>query len=104
MECKIVLCQCPEEDSQKIAQGLIEEQLAACVHILPQGRSYFIWEGELTIEDETLIVIKYDGKDFKALEERICELHPYDIPEILELDISNGHKPYIDWVTLLQNN
>lgn len=80
-----------------MAYTLVEEQLAACVNVMPTT-SLFRWEGKLSREDESLLIIKTRYSFFRNLEKRVKELHSYQVPEIVALPVVAGSKQYLDWV------
>jgi periplasmic divalent cation tolerance protein len=95
-----VLCTVPDSASaQKIAQILVQEGLAACVNLLPGITSVYRWQGEVQENPELLLLIKTTHKRYEALQARIKELHPYEVPEIIALKIEAGLKNYLDWIT-----
>jgi periplasmic divalent cation tolerance protein len=99
MEALVVLCTCPTaESAARIADALVEERLAACVNALPGLRSTFRWEGPVQHEDEMLLVIKTVRARFEELRERILSLHPYELPEVIAVEVAAGHAPYLDWI------
>jgi periplasmic divalent cation tolerance protein len=85
--------------AQQIAQALVQEHLAACVNIIPNIKSYYIWQNKLCRDKETLLLIKTTRTRFKSIEGRIKQLHPYQIPEIISLDIKQGNKTYLGWIS-----
>jgi periplasmic divalent cation tolerance protein len=80
------------------AEKLVEERLAACVSLLPGVRSIYRWKGAVAREEEVLAVIKTTADRFPALKVRLIELHPYDVPELIALEVERGHHPYLDWI------
>ena len=94
----VVLVTSPsEEEAERLASGLVEEKLAACVNIVPIS-SLFRWEGKLSKENESLLIIKTRYSLFHNLEKRVKELHSYQVPEIIALPVVAGSKDYLDWV------
>jgi periplasmic divalent cation tolerance protein len=87
------------EDASRAANALVDEQLAACVNILPSVTSIFRWEGEVQSSSEVLCLIKTTEAGFEKLRARLVELHPYDVPEVIALPIKAGHAPYLEWLT-----
>jgi len=82
----VVLITVPSpEDAERIADALVAERLAACVNVVMGVRSVYRWEGEVQHDDEVLMVAKTAVAAFPAMEARVQELHPYDVPEIVGL-------------------
>ncbi len=94
----MVLCTVPDEIlAASIARTLVEEGLAACVNRLPVGSTYR-WQDRICEEREVLLLIKTGSDRYAALEARLIELHPYDLPEVIAFEASAGLKTYLDWV------
>jgi len=99
MSALIVLCSCPEAAiAERIASTLVEERLAACVNHIPGIVSTYRWQGKVEREQEFLLLIKTSSERFDALRERIIDLHPYELPEVIAVDIALGHAPYLAWL------
>lgn len=99
MSVLIVYCCVPDQDvADRIARTLVEESLAACVSRLPGVVSTYRWEGETRIDAELLLLIKTTRARFEALRARIVALHPYELPEVIAVDVALGHEPYLAWV------
>ena len=97
---QLVLTTCPNETvAKKIAQQLVTEKLAACVNIIPNITSIYSWQGELHCDSEVQLLIKTDEDIFARLNERINQLHPYDVVEVIALNIQQGDKHYLNWIT-----
>lgn len=86
-----------EEEAKKIAKILIQDKLAACVQ-LKDIESLYNWDGKLCCERETLLSIKTKKELFSKVKSKILELHSYDTPEIIELDISNISEDYLKFI------
>jgi periplasmic divalent cation tolerance protein len=92
-------CSCPDDASaQALADALVGEGLAACVNRLPGIRSTYRWQGAVTTEDEHLLLIKTTASRFEAMKARLLALHPYDLPELVGVPVTQGHEAYLDWV------
>ncbi len=87
-----------KEEANKIAQGLLEEKLAACVNILEGLESRFWWQGKIDSATEALLVIKTRKALFNKLAKKVKSLHSYTVPEIIALPIISGNKAYLDWI------
>ena len=93
-----VTCRSPKE-ARKITRTLIERRLAACVNQIGAAvTSTYRWKGKIESAKEFLLVIKTTKKRFAALRDVICELHSYDLPEIIALPIAEGASAYLDWI------
>ena len=95
----IVLCTTPDfECAQKISLNLIEKNLAACCNMVPGMSSIYRWQNKILQEKETMLVIKSTQQKFTALEIEIKRLHPFEVPEIISIDISDGSAEYLNWI------
>ena len=95
----IVLTAVPDvETAQAIALDLVAKRLAACVNVLPAGRSFYWWEGKVTEADERLLLIKTRAERYDELEKALKALHPYAIPEIVALPFDRGLAEYLGWI------
>jgi periplasmic divalent cation tolerance protein len=96
---RLVLSTCPDTDSaQRIAHALVSERLAACVNIVPIAQSIYRWRGKIESATEQLLIIKSKARDWRALEKRLHALHPYELPELLAVPISDGSPGYLAWL------
>ena len=86
------------EDADRLARTLVERRLAACVNVVPGVVSHYRFRGEQHRDAELLLVIKTRAERLPALRAALVELHPYDVPELVEVEISGGHQPYLDWL------
>jgi len=95
----IVFVSCENrEQAEKIAGQVVTDRLAACVNVLPGVRSCYVWEGQLTWSEETLILLKTTSNRYSILEARILELHSYAVPEIVAVPVEAGSRAYLKWV------
>ena len=84
-------------DAITFARTLVNEQLAACVNVLPPMTSLYRWKGEIEEDREQQIVIKTTEDRVIAIEARFRELHPYELPEFIVLD-AKASAPYLAWI------
>jgi periplasmic divalent cation tolerance protein len=87
-----------EEEARKIAHTLVERGLAACVNIIPQIESIYRWQGKIEQSREWLLLIKTTAERFSAVRDAIRELHSYDLPECIALNIEDGSAEYLHWI------
>ena len=87
-----------EADAIALAKTLVEERLAACVNVLPPMISIYRWKGSIEQDTEHQIVIKTTADRLAALEARLRQLHPYELPEFLVVDPAGGCSVYLAWV------
>ena len=87
------------EDARRIAKTLVEEQIVACVNILPKIESIYRWEGKIENDEELVIIAKTTDQNVKKAIERIKSLHTYELPDIIVLPIIGGLKEYLDYIT-----
>jgi len=95
---KLIVSAAPEEEADRIASGLLEARLVACVNLVRGVRSRYWWKGALEEAGEAILVMKTsDGLVDRAIG-RLVELHPYDVPEAVVFEAAGGWQPYLDWV------
>ena len=87
-----------EETGRRIARALVEERLAACVNVLPGVRSIYRWKGAVEEASEVMLVAKTRASRAAALAARVRALHPYELPEVLALPVTDGSQAYLRWV------
>ena len=99
-EAIVVLCTAPAEGDRatELARGLVEARLAACVNVVGGVRSFYRWQGAIQDDAEVQLVIKTRRALFEQLEAWLNEHHPYEVPEILAIEVVHGAKPYLDWL------
>jgi periplasmic divalent cation tolerance protein len=87
-----------DADAAALARTLVDERLAACVNVLPVMTSIYRWHGQVEQDREQQIVIKTSTARLSALEARLRQLHPYELPEFLVLTPAGGSDQYLAWV------
>jgi periplasmic divalent cation tolerance protein len=94
----LVLTNLPDQPSaENLARQLVEQKLAACVNILAPCTSVYRWQGNIESTAEIPLLIKTTSTAYPALEDAIRRLHPYELPEIVQVPLSGGLPAYIQW-------
>jgi periplasmic divalent cation tolerance protein len=86
------------EEAQRIARALVERRLAACVNIVAQIESIYRWKEKIEQAEEWLLLIKTTTSAFEHVRDAIKELHSYQLPECICLDIEDGSAEYLKWL------
>jgi periplasmic divalent cation tolerance protein len=86
-----------DADAPAFARTLVEEQLAACVNVLPAMTSIYRWKGRVDQEREQQLLIKTAADKVEALAARLRQLHPYELPEFIILD-AEASTAYAEWI------
>jgi len=94
----LVLITCPPDAADGLAEALVEARLAACVNLLPGLRSVYRWQDAVERADETLLIAKTTTAGYAALEAKVRALHPYELPEVVAVDIAAGLPAYLEWL------
>ncbi|HEY1100302.1 MAG TPA: divalent-cation tolerance protein CutA [Myxococcota bacterium] len=95
----VVFCTAPDDGvADRIATAIVSARVAACVTILPPMRSVYRWQGTIERATEVQLLIKTRADRVKALSAAITAVHPYEVPEIIALPVSDGLPAYLRWV------
>ena len=86
------------KEAKKIAGELVASKLAACVNILDNMNSVYIWQGELQEDSEVVLIAKTTRERVPQLVEKVKSLHSYDCPCIVSLPVLAGHQPFLEWI------
>jgi periplasmic divalent cation tolerance protein len=97
----VALTTCPDEaTAAAVATALVQERPAACVNRIGGVRSTYFWDARLQDEAEILLIIKTTAGRLDELRRRLSALHPYELPELLAIDVAGGNERYLDWVRM----
>lgn len=98
-EPRIVLVTAPSEDAAgKLARGMVEERLAACVNLVTGVKSVFRWEDAIQEESELLMIVKTTDARLEKLVAFVEREHPYDVPEFVVIDPEAIEHGYREWL------
>src|SRR5262245_33308397 len=87
-----------EADAASLASTLVSERLAACVNVVPGLESTYRWQGAVEVERERLLIIKTTRERVPSLRDRLHELHPYELPEFIIVEVTGGSEAYLRWI------
>jgi periplasmic divalent cation tolerance protein len=87
-----------QEEARKIAHALVEQKIAACVTIVPSVESIYRWEGKVETAQEWLLIIKSIEPAWERLYKTVCDLHSYEVPELVVLGLLDGNPAYLRWI------
>ena len=95
----VVLTNLPDRESAKaLARALVERRLAACVNVGAAVESIYHWQGQIETEIEVPIAIKTRQVLYSKVEAAIREIHPYELPEVVAVPITDASTAYLDWI------
>jgi len=88
-----------KEDAERISSHLLEARLVGCVQIVGPIQSGFWWEGKIEKAEEWLVLIKTAERLYGEVEAAIKTVHPYKVPEILAIPVTEGNPDYLNWLS-----
>lgn len=95
----LVLVTAPDlKTARALAKATLSERLVACVNLIPNVESHYLWKGKMATGAEVLMLFKTAPSKLRALEKAVLRNHPYDTPEFVVLNIMAGNERYLDWL------
>jgi len=88
-----------QESAKRIADAAVKDRLAACAQIVGPILSTYWWEGKVEEAQEWLVILKSRRDLYAKIEETVCAVHPYDVPEILAVPVEAGGRGYLEWLS-----
>jgi periplasmic divalent cation tolerance protein len=99
MSAIVIYCTCPDiETAQRISRLAVEQRLAACINQIPGITSIYTWDGNIQQDQEVLLIVKTIEERFDDFQKLVNDEHPYDLPEIIALPVTQGSPDYLDWI------
>ncbi|PTR06547.1 divalent cation tolerance protein [Nitrosospira sp. Nsp5] len=99
MEFILIITHLPDKErAMALAHRLIEERLAACVNVMADCTSVYRWQGKNETASEVPVLIKTLAQHYARLEQLIMSMHPYELPEIIAVPVTNGLPAYLKWI------
>lgn len=95
---RVVFVTVPVDEAKKLARGIVESRLAACVNLIPKAESFYWWEEKIQVSEESMLMIKTTQAKLDQLVEYITAVHSYDLPEILAVPVTEGLPEYVNWI------
>lgn len=95
---RVVFITTPRDEANKIARELVEQRLAACINLAPRIESYFWWDDAVQHDEEALLIVKTTAERMPELMNWVAENHPYDLPEVIGVPLSDGLPEYLAWI------
>ncbi len=86
------------EEAERLAAGLVEEKLAACVNIIPRIKSFFYWEGRAQHEEEVLLIGKTRTDLLQKVVDHVRQNHSYDLPCVVSWELDGGNPAFLQWI------
>ncbi|WP_338405556.1 divalent-cation tolerance protein CutA [Vibrio hannami] len=80
-----------------IIESVLEQKLAACIQSIPI-HSHYIWDGSVQEDHEQILILKTQKALYSKIESLICDLHNYDVPQIVQVPFTDGFNPYLSWI------
>ena len=87
-----------ESTARQIAKSLLQQKLVACVNISAKSLSLYHWQGEIAEDHEFLMLMKTNSQKIRELKRKLQEIHPYEVPEFIVLDVVDGATDYLSWI------
>jgi periplasmic divalent cation tolerance protein len=86
------------DEAERLGEGMVEARLAACGSVIPTIHSFYRWEGKMKREHEALILLKTSSDKVAAIQAYLEEHHSYELPELLQVDVTGGSPAYLEWL------
>ena len=99
MSAIVIYSTCPDiESAERISRHIVEQRMAACVNLIPGITSIYTWDGNIQRDQEVLLVMKSTKDRFDDIQNLISDEHPYDLPELIAVPITESSPDYLEWI------
>ncbi|HEY2102269.1 MAG TPA: divalent-cation tolerance protein CutA [Chthoniobacterales bacterium] len=99
-EFAVALSTFPDVDTaRRISRELVENALVACASVIPSVESMYFWKDKVEESAEVLVIFKLTAARFAEFSKRLLQLHPYEVPEIIRLGVTEGSPDYLRWIS-----
>ena len=88
-----------EREAINLGRTAVEERLAACANVLGKCKSIYWWENSLQTDNENTLILKTVCEKLDHLINRLKEIHSYECPCIVALNIHQGNVEFLDWIS-----
>ena len=96
---KLIMTTCPQDKAEEITDVLLEQKLVACVNRIAPVKSKYFWKGKIQTDDECILFLKTTDEFVRRTVEKLEEIHPYEVPEIVLLKVEDVNSSYLKWIT-----
>ncbi len=86
-----------KKDAKLIAEALLKNRVSACINIIEKMTSMYVWNGNICEDSECLLIIKSNSYMFEKVKKIVLSMHKYELPEFIEIPVTNGFEDYLKW-------
>lgn len=97
MSLRVVFITTPPGEADKVADALLNKKLCACVNIVETVKSKYWWKGKIESDGESLLIVKTTEEQMDNLISEVKDVHSYDVPEVISLEVKEGNPDYLQW-------
>lgn len=95
----VVFVSFPEREAAlRVGRALIEDHLAACVHLLPDVLAIYRWRGVVEEDAQTVLMCKTTAAAWPGVLELVTRMHSDEVPEVIALPVVQGLPAYLAWL------
>ena len=87
-----------KKDAKLLAEALLKYKAAACISVVEKMSSFYMWKNKICNDEECLLIIKSKAELYEKIKKIVLTIHKYELPELIEIPITDGHKDYLEWI------